>query len=193
MIEEQKIIPSHRQEDKKKQKKNGWIGVSILAAIIAFGGGSWWLSGSASKDDLSTSEITQRQQSFEQAGSFQLEEVAPAELFKAYSAMNLKANEIKALEADIKHGTVKLAWITVWDNQAVDGDIINIQAGGFSSQISLTHEKQRMAIPINQGEVTITGIADGSGGITLGFYTTNGTVSLPVIAPGQTVVLPIKK
>ena len=106
--------------------------------------------------------------------------------------MNLQANQIKALEADIKIGKIKLAWITVWDDMSVDGDIINIQAGGFSSQISLTHEKQKMAVPINSNGVTITGVADGGGGITLGFLTSSGAMNLPVIATGQTISIPTK-
>ena len=178
-------------------KKTGKLGAVIFATLLAIGGGGWLMSQglSPTTDNLTTKEISKRQEAFDKAVKAQitLKEVQPAELFKAYSAMKLQPGAIKQLEADIQHGKTKLAWITVWDDRYEDGDIINIQAGGFSSQVSLLNAKQTTAIPINQGDVTITGVADGGGGITLGFLTSKGTLSLPVIAPGQTIIIPAAK
>ncbi len=196
MKKERETIHHHSNSDKKKKHKYRWVGATALAGILAIGGAGWVFSVQTKKtDDISSDEINQRTVQFNKAikAKITLEKVKPAELFKAFTVMNLQPSAVKKLQADIQHGKTKLAWITVWDDYAEDGDIINIQAGGFNSQISLLNEKQKMAIPINQGNVTITGVADGGGGITLGFLTSTGAISLPVIAVGQTIIIPTIK
>ena len=184
------------QKKDKPESKKSWLGVTLLTSILALGGiGAYYFSQTANNDNLSDDKISQRQKDFDTAikTKVTLEEVKKTELFKAFAIMNLQPSAVKILQADIQHGKTKLAWITVWDDLAEDGDIINIQAGGFNAQISLMNNPQKIAVPINQGEIKIVGVADGGGGITLGFKTTTGAISLPLIAVGQTITIPTRK
>ena len=80
--------------------------------------------------------------------------------------------------------------LVLWDNVAEDGDVVQVSSLGYSQTIPITHAQQTMYFPAQYDvPVTITGIHDGGGGITLGFTGSGQPVSLPVMAEGQVISL----
>lgn len=141
------------------------------------------------RDSLSGSETGQRATSF--TGSVSLPLVAAHERDEAIDTMALPPEAQASLRADLEAGRSGLAWLAVWDDQAADGDRIRISAGGFALDLDLYKAPHRIGIPVTGPSpgLSITGLHDGGGGITVGIQTLNGAVLTPVIEPGQ--VLPI--
>ena len=80
--------------------------------------------------------------------------------------------------------------LVLWDNVAEDGDVVQVSSLGYSQTITITHAPQTVYFPAQYDvPVTITGIHDGGGGITLGFTGSGQPVSLPVMTEGQVISL----
>ena len=87
-------------------------------------------------------------------------------------------------------GGQQMVELVLWDNVAEDGDVVQVSSLGYSQTIPITHAQQTMYFPAQYDvPVTITGIHDGGGGITLGFTGSGQPVSLPVMAEGQVISL----
>lgn len=88
----------------------------------------------------------------------------------------------------------QLAWLTLWDTDDEDGDIVRIDSGGYSRVIYLTKVPVAYAVPIAvQGSLTITGLKDGEGGgITVGVMTGNLPIPLPIMSTGQTLAIHVR-
>ena len=87
-------------------------------------------------------------------------------------------------------GGQQMVELVLWDNVAEDGDVVQVSSLGYSQTITITHAKQTLYFPAQYDvPVTITGIHDGGGGITLGFTGSGQPVSLPVMAEGQVISL----
>jgi len=188
-------LPKHRRVEQEEQKKRGIVGVAVLGVLALVGVAVWFVFGAdkntALKPDVLTGEeIRLRQEAFEQSAAIQLEPVKKTDLFKAFTSMKLRQRDVQKLEADMQDGSVWLAWITVWDDVAEDGDVIKIDAGGFTRVVALSGAKQSIAIPVNHGSVAIVGIEDGGGGITTAISSNGSILRVPVIAEGQRVVIP---
>jgi hypothetical protein len=85
-----------------------------------------------------------------------------------------------------------LAWIELWDIRDEDGDQVIIDSGGEKIQIQLLHQHNRVAIPMPQdGFVTIEGVYDGGGGITIGIQTGRGQIRLPHFPEGGRRKFPV--
>lgn len=162
----------------------------VVAAALGLGAVMVTLGGSSGgSDDLTAAETTQRSRNF--TGRISLPLVDPIDTDKALASMALDVQAEAALTADVNAGRAHLAWLSVWDDQAQDGDRIRVSAGGFDLDLDLYNAPHRIGIPIadeNPG-LTIMGLHDGGGGITIGIQTTNGVVLTPVLRPGQ--LLPI--
>lgn len=87
---------------------------------------------------------------------------------------------------------MRLAWITLWDTDAQDGDAVRIDSQGYSRTVTLTNAPVTFAIPVPaSGAVQISGIRDGEGGgITVGLASGPASILLPIMSVGQ--VLPLK-
>ncbi|MBI5246724.1 MAG: hypothetical protein HY923_06050 [Elusimicrobia bacterium] len=75
------------------------------------------------------------------------------------------------------------------DDVAQDGDVVQISVDGVPvSFLSLTHAGATLDIPLKKGEshvITVTGVRDGTGGITLGLRTSVGDVTSRNLAVGE--------
>lgn len=91
-------------------------------------------------------------------------------------------------------GYISLAWVTVWDNLAEDGDVIEVSSGGMTRVVSILNEPTTIVVPysIDSAQLKITGLRDGGGGITVAARTANGSLSLPVMSEGQVITLRFK-
>lgn len=87
---------------------------------------------------------------------------------------------------------IGMAHITVWDTDAVDGDVIRIVSAGFEMDITLAKAPVTLAVPIPpQGVVNVVGVRDGGGGITAGISIGGRAVELPLMSPGQVLGIPV--
>lgn len=93
-----------------------------------------------------------------------------------------------------KHGPLQLAWITLWDTDAEDGDAIRIESEGYSRLVVLTKEPVTFAIPVPlSGVVNIHGVKDGEGGgITVGLASGASKAIFPIMSVGQVLGLKVK-
>lgn len=93
-----------------------------------------------------------------------------------------------------KISSLRLAWITLWDTDAEDGDAVRIDSHGYSRTVVLTKQPITFAIPVPiTGNVNITGIRDGEGGgITVGLASGTSKVVFPIMSVGQVLGLKVK-
>ncbi|MEM6890839.1 MAG: hypothetical protein AAF636_22290 [Pseudomonadota bacterium] len=95
------------------------------------------------------------------------------------------------IAADIETGVTTLVSVNLFDTDHEDGDVVEIRADGLAFRVHLRNAPQRVVLPIQEGHVTMVGIADGNGGITVGIETEDGSRSLtPVMRVGEIVEVP---
>ena len=87
---------------------------------------------------------------------------------------------------------IGVAHITVWDTDAVDGDVVRIVSAGFAMELTLAKAPMTIAVPIPpQGVINVVGVHDGGGGITAGVSVGGRAVELPIMSPGQVLGIPV--
>ena len=87
---------------------------------------------------------------------------------------------------------LRLAWITLWDTDAQDGDTVRVDSNGFSTTVRLLNTPITFAVPVpEEGVVNVTGIYDGGGGITIGAMSGARRVALPIMSVGQVLGVPV--
>jgi len=93
-----------------------------------------------------------------------------------------------------KTSSVRLAWITLWDTDAEDGDVVRIDSQGYHRTVTLTKQPVTIAIPVpKEGTINVTGVRDGEGGgITVGLASGESRAVFPIMSVGQTLGLRVK-
>lgn len=100
--------------------------------------------------------------------------------------------EKERLSQELEARNVRIAAIWLWDNQAQDGDAVQINSGGFSQTIAITNSPTMYYVPVQTGtSARITAVTDGGGGVTLGVKTIVGPFPLPPLVVGQSLEVPI--
>ena len=204
-----KPTPLAAQPQQKPRKKANALISLLLAAGLVVGGG-WGLqtmfgsdeagnlppavAATQSTDDLTNQQKQERQQKFQATGAtFSVRVLSEAETQQKMAqapsvGMPDTAPESAAnLLEGLANGTYsKIVELTVWDDVAQDGDIVQIQSLDHAETIPLMHKPHTTYFPVQDGKaVTITGIRDGGGGITLGFTGSGQPISLPVLNEGE--------
>ncbi|ARE42360.1 hypothetical protein RGUI_4334 (plasmid) [Rhodovulum sp. P5] len=114
-----------------------------------------------------------------------------ARQFEMLNDLALPDHLATTVRAKILQGEMQLASVQVYDTDAEDGDRVMIVSDDFSYEIELTHARQRVTLPVVGGKVTMIGIADGAGGITVGIETNDGSRSMtPVMRVGEEIEIP---
>jgi hypothetical protein len=87
----------------------------------------------------------------------------------------------------------RLAWITLWDTDVEDGDVVRIDSEGYSRRVVLTKRGTTFAVPVSRtGIVTVTGLKDGDGGgITVGLESGGSRAVFPIMSTGQSLGLAV--
>ena len=118
----------------------------------------------------------------------------PEERRQAKLASGLPENKAEHLMKEAEAGVISLAKLTLWDNLAEDGDIVEVQANGLTRIVPIRHAKTTIVIPYSfeAPSLSIKGIRDGGGGITISAVTNSGDLPLPVMSVGETRVLRFK-
>jgi len=94
----------------------------------------------------------------------------------------------------VKSEPTKLAWVTLWDTDAQDGDVVRIDSQGYSRTVTLATKPVAFAIPVPaDGVIKVSGIRDGEGGgITVGLASGVSKAVFPVMSVGQVLGLQVK-
>lgn len=153
-------------------------------------------------DHLTDRERSLRLKTFNALPPLQLIPVPTQEARSAIDSMHLSSTEQQSLLTEATPGTqpadstqtpVRLAWITLWDTDVEDGDVVRIQAQGYSRTVTLTKHGATFAIPVPAGGIVrVTGIRDGDGGgITVGLASGAAKAVFPIMSPGQTLELKV--
>jgi len=165
--------------------------MAVLGALaISVAGWNFVAGGTGAQDTLSPTQAAERDRAF--TGTVSLPLVASAERDEAIETMAIDPDARAALRADLDAGRARLAWLSLWDDQAEDGDRVRVAAGGFSLDLDLYRAPHRIGIPVTPGPLLITGLRDGGGGITLGIQEVGGVLHTPVIAPGQSLSMVLR-
>lgn len=99
--------------------------------------------------------------------------------------------DAERMVAEADAGKYKIGMVSVWDNFDEDGDVVQIAAEGITATVPIMHAQQTFYLPFKKDSVIqITGLHDGTGGITAAIATESGPVPLPVMAVSQTITLP---
>jgi hypothetical protein len=180
-----------------KLKTNSWLVGAAAALLLGAGAffGGFGPFAPAQTDDLSQQQVQQITAQFAQAiGDFPLVNLNdPEERAQAEAALNLPAPEAAKILQAADAGQLQLAWVTVWDNCAEDGDIVNIASQGYSANVPIMHTPTTVVIPITPaGSLQLTGVVDGGGGITASARTAAGEIPFPPLVPSQTISLPLR-
>lgn len=190
----------HPAANTARRKKNTGALLATAALALILGTGyalTAFVEGSPS-DDIPASTKSQLINEFAQAKQFKLTPVPASELDAALDSMKLSADQRQSLKNSLtpQPGSISaentLGWIELWDFAEQDGDVVHISSSGYEVDYPLLNVPSRIAIPVDASlSVTIRGVQDGGGGITLGLRTGAVGISLPVIAPGQSLVIPV--
>lgn len=204
-------LPEPRRE--KPQQKS--LIPALLTAALVIGLGGWGLTrlfddgnsggmpASVAADNLTKAEQDARAQQFAAVPRYALRRLDASEARSVIQNLPLPDDQKAALAANIAptapadpaqpawdKGGQQMVELVLWDNVAEDGDVVQVSSLGYSQTITITHAPQTVYFPAQYDvPVTITGIHDGGGGITLGFTGSGQPVSLPVMREGQVISL----
>lgn len=99
------------------------------------------------------------------AGTSLFTPVTAAELDKAIGLLMLADADKAKVRAEVQKGAMRIALITMIDNDAEDGDWVTIAGAGFRQDVRLFHKPYTVAVPYLPGQpVLMTGLKDGGGG-----------------------------
>jgi hypothetical protein len=164
------------------------------AALLALGAALWWPS-TPGADVVPDATQQQVAQAFHAAVPLALPRVhSTPEAARALAALQLAPAQHRQLQADLAAGQVQLAWVQAWDSMAEDGDVIQLTSAGYTVEVPLRRAPVWLPLPVARvnAQVVVTGVRDGGGGITAALQTADGRVRLPVLAPGQTLTVPLR-
>lgn len=195
----------------------------IAAAVGAVGlwesgGGSIFTPPPAGADQISGTDRDARAAAFASMAPLPLSPVDQREAASAIHTMGLAPEQEKALAAAAQAAPsprretvaqvtpaaqpraapasepVRLAWLTLWDTDAEDGDVVRIDSRGYSRTVVLKKQPVTFAIPIpSDGVVKVTGVRDGEGGgITVGLASGASRAIFPIMSEGQMLGLRVK-
>jgi len=176
------------------------------ALVVGIGSGMTVLFNSLSNDNLSDAKKSELIAEFSKLKPMAVEQVATQDIDKAIDSMHLPPDQRQLLKSTLltndksspigasalKPDKAGLVWISLWDFQAPDGDIVHVSSAGYEMDIPLQKLKNKIAVPVDESKaIKITGVRDGGGGITLAIQSGVTTVSMPVLQVGQVLSLPL--
>lgn len=175
------------------------VGAAVLAGSLFFSFPEIFTQAMTS-DSLSTNEIHAIEQQYHKAITagetifLPVNYLDHAEREQAKLASGLSEDEAEHLLLEAEAGYISLAWVTVWDNYAEDGDIVEVSAGGMTHIVPILHAPTTIVVPysIDSAELQIRGIKDGGGGITVAARTATGSLPLPPMQEGEVRTLRFK-
>lgn len=179
----------------KKRAGGGKFAFTLLAAIILAAGAYFSLGGGDSVSEQETQTRLSNYQSFVATSSLPLKFVNVQEMDQAFESMpeSVSTEQKEELRIQVNTGQVKLAWITLWDTHSEDGDILRFEsASSFPIEVMALNQKTTIAIPYPaNGEVMVTGVRDGGGGITIALESGATQIAWPTMQVNDQFKLPV--
>jgi hypothetical protein len=106
----------------------------------------------------------------------------------AIDAMQLPAPQRAEIEQAVIDQRIRIAWIVFTDSIDPDGDIVAVEAAGYTQHIVLSKAWTPVAVPLVSGSISITAVRDGGGGgVTVALATRNGPVAMQIMLPGDRI------
>lgn len=176
-----------------------WKPLAGIAAAIAIGAAAFFSFSSApAVDQVGAAEEQQRAAAYEAllaSPGLALTYVAPDEVEDAIADMppSVTTEQREALRSDINQGRIRLAWVTLWDTMVEDGDVLRFESSSsIPIEITALNAKTTFAIPFpSDGNVIVTGVRDGGGGITIALESGATQIAWPTMEPGDQLRLPV--
>lgn len=180
----------------RRAPRRAVLGAALLLAGLVGGallGGLDIIGTPGATDGLSDEQAARRQAEFTAAGPLALTAVPAADTAAAIEVMRLPPDQAAAMRSALDARTLRLAYLTLWDDMAEDGDAVRVSAAGFVQDVPLRNTPVRLAVPLaDPAAVTLTGLHDGQGGITVAMLSGTTRVPLPRLRAGQVVPLPLR-
>ena len=167
-----------------------------LAAAVAIGAGAYFGMQGGAADQVSTQERQTLQQQYTAmvaAGGLEVEMVSADEVDQAVASMPVSAEQRTEVHQKVQSGHMRLAWLTLWDTHAQDGDVLRIESdASLPVEVTALNNPTTLAIPFPaSGMVKVTGVVDGGGGITIGLKSGAAQITWPTMQPGDALNLPV--
>lgn len=160
-----------------------------VGAFIGFAGG-----GDQVSSEEEQSRITQYE-SLVGTGGLPVAMVSAEDVEQAIEQLppSVTTDQKENIRSDISQGRVELAWLTLWDTHAEDGDVLRFESvNSIPIEVTALNAKTTIAIPYPAGgSVLVTGVKDGGGGITIALESGATQVMWPTMQPGDTLNLPV--
>lgn len=180
-----------------RNKASGYRVLVAAIAVVALGLGAYFATGTSG--DVISDEETQTRftqyQSFIAGSPLPVKFVSAQEMDQAIDSMpdSVSTEQKQELRTQIDSGQVRLAWLSLWDTHAEDGDILRFESSGsFPIDVMALNKKTTIAIPFPaDGNVLVTGVKDGGGGITIALESGATQIQWPTMKPNDQLNLPV--
>ena len=180
-------------------RSRSFMGIAAAVAIAAIGAGAFMgFGGGGGGDQITDAENQPRLEAYQTlvaSSGLPVRLVGADEVDDALASMpdNVSTEEREEMRQQINQGGLQLAWVTVWDTHAEDGDILRFESSSsIPIEVMALNAKTKFAIPYPaDGQVLVTGVTDGGGGITIALESGAASIAWPTMAPGDQLVLPI--
>lgn len=169
------------------------LGLTCMAFFAA--NGLWGPAGDNRRTNRETSRASAvRLSTSEVPGALgTIDKALTANSEHVFGALVMPSEDKARLKAELERTPMRIGRLTVWDTIDQDDDRVRITASGFSQDVVIGHAPKSFFVPYLPGtDVKVLALQDGGGGgVTLGISTTLGPLSLPHIAPGQTIEIAV--
>jgi len=179
-----------------RARKSSLLKPVLLAAcfIGLVGAGLGYVYAPPSGDHLSEQQKATIAGDFAKIRAVRLTPVTTADWGSALDTMKLTPQARSELEKNLspsaatKQGSnsSRLVWLELRDFASEDGDVVQIASEGYQVEVPLFNAPTRIAVPVGaQGVLTIRGVHDGGGGITVALKSWDKPIPLPLMQEGQ--------
>ncbi len=171
------------------------VAVAAVASIAA--GAFFGLAGGGDtiSDQENQNRIAAHQTLLASSTGLPVKMVGADEVDDAIASMpdDVSVETREEIREQINQGRMQLAWVTLWDTHAEDGDILRFESSSsIPIDVMALNAKTTFAIPYPaDGKVIVTGVKDGGGGITIALESGATSIAWPTMMPGDQLDLPV--
>ncbi len=164
---------------------------AVLAAAAALTAAAALHVMTTGSDEVPPVEVRRRAAAMAAAQPLRLDLVTPAQTDAALHSLALEPAEEVSMRGDILAGRARLAWLSLFDSDAEDGDVVTVESAGLTHTMLLTKQPVQVALCLPaSGRIRLIGVDQGrGGGVTVGIVSGTQTYKLPPMAVGGSLSL----
>ena len=138
-------------------------------------------------DDVPPAEAAKRVLAMQHLPPLPLTPVGGDEWEAALASLALSSADEARLRADVMAGRLRLAWLSLFDSDAEDGDCVRVESMGVTHSMLLSKRPVPVAVPLPvTGRIVIAAVDEGlGGGVTVGVVAGGQSYKLPPMKVGQ--------